>query len=106
MPRFNQSEVITVEDLEDVSDTDSSFENSPAPLSKAANHRAFQNLIDENESLKRESMRKKEKLESAKNRLKVRHRARQEFIWAATSFWPLDFILHCLKFSRLYDSGA
>ena len=34
------------------------------------------------------------------------HRARQEFIWAATSFWPLDFILHCLKFSRLYDSGA
>ena len=38
--------------------------------------------------------------------VRVRQRARQEFIWAATSFWPLDFILHWMKFSWLYDPRA
>ena len=42
-------------------------------------------------------------LKAAQN---IRQRARQEFIWAATSFWTLDFIIHCFKFSRLIGSGA
>ena len=44
---------------------------TPEPVSKAANHRAFQNLVDENYSLKTELKRKDEKLKSNKGKIKV-----------------------------------
>ena len=61
-----------VEDIEDLPDSEVvSLADTPKPVTKATNHRAFQNLIDENADLKRDLKRKEEKLESYKTKNKV-----------------------------------
>merc|ERR1719283_501070 len=60
-----------VEDIEDIPDSEVvSLADTPKPVTKATNHRAFQNLIDENTDLKRDLKRKEEKLESYKTKNK------------------------------------